>query len=263
MTQHSDSQPILEQPGVLEILFHPRPNPPSSGLRSPDLEIPVEPGITLGASFFPAHGRAPVIMLFHGNGELACEYESVASLYTDRGISLLVIDYRGYGFSNGRPSCAALLHDARVAYRLVPDLLSELGIESSRMFVMGRSLGSAAAIEIASRVRHKLAGLIIESGFAYTFPLIQRLGGPALARIDEKKEGFNNPGKMEHITIPLLVIHGEADHVIPVTDGMALHKHCKAHSKRFVKIPRAGHNDLLLRDAAAYFDAIAAFCLDG
>jgi pimeloyl-ACP methyl ester carboxylesterase len=251
---NGEEEGVLDDPAVRDVLFHPRPD--ASGRQTPDLEIPVARGVTLGASLFPADAHSPLIILFHGNGELASDYEGIAPAYNRLGVTLLVVDYRGYGFSAGKPTAASLLHDARVVYHDAPALLRDLELDCSRVFIMGRSLGSAAAIEVASRVRHKLRGLIIESGFSYTFPLIQRLGGPALTQSDEKRDGFGNLEKMEHVDIPTLVIHGEEDHIIPVTDGMALHRRCRAHQKNMLVIPHAGHNDLLMHDGNAYFRAI-------
>ena len=165
--------PILDDPRVVDVLFHPRPDTgPNSG---PDLKIPVTDTITLGANLYLAQESSPVIVLFHGNGEVASDYAAIAELYVERNITLMVVDYRGYGFSGGEPTGSALLRDARAAFHHVLPQLQDFGMSTQSMFVMGRSLGSAAAIEIASSVRHNLAGLIIESGFAYTFPLIQRL----------------------------------------------------------------------------------------
>jgi pimeloyl-ACP methyl ester carboxylesterase len=253
-TSNGDGHSLLDDPDVLNTLFHPRPD--VGDRQSPDLEIPVAAGVSLGASLFPAEADSPLIILFHGNGELASDYEDIAPAYNRIGVTLLVVDYRGYGFSTGKPTASSTLHDARVVYHDAPTLLHDLELDCNRVFIMGRSLGSAPAIDVASRVRHKLCGLIIESGFSYTFPLIQRLGGPALTHADEKRDGFGNLEKVEHVEIPTLVIHGEEDHIIPVTDGMALHRRCKSHDKRMLVIPHAGHNDLLMRDARSYFQAI-------
>lgn len=250
------SHAVLDNPEIASVLFHPRKAADRQATLTPDLLVPVTDRISLGASVFPASAEAPVVVLFHGNGELASEYEAIAPLYGDAGISLVVLDYRGYGFSGGSPGATTMLSDARTAFHLLPDLLADLGL-GGRLFVMGRSLGSAPALEIASTVRHRLEGLIIESGFAYTFPLVQRLGGPALAA-DEKRDGFDQLEKMERVSVPTLVIHGEEDRIIPVTDGRALHRHCRAREKRLLTVPGAGHNDLLVYGRDAYLQAVAA-----
>ena len=250
---------LLDRPDVLRVLFHPRPDlspKPGDGLL---VRVPVAEDIRLSGRLYKAEKGSPVILLFPGNGENASAYRGISVLYTGMGISLLVADYRGYGRSDGTPTASALLADAMAVYHAVHDILSEHGLDDSRLFIMGRSLGSAAAIEVASHAGNRIKGLIIDSGFAHTFSLIERLGGPSLANVSEKDSGFNNAGKMERVDGPTLIIHGEADVIIPHTDGKALFSHCGAHNKRFVSIPDGGHNDLLLTGGKLYFDAVREF----
>ena len=110
-----------------------------------------------------------MILYFHGNGEIASDYDTIAPFYTRLGITLFVIDYRGYGLSDGSPSGLRPDRGCLEAYTRAPEMLAERGLETRPLFVMGRSLGSAAAIEIVFRAKEQVAGLIIESGFAYTF----------------------------------------------------------------------------------------------
>jgi len=251
----------LDRPEILRILFNPRPDLFSKRDDGRDVSIPVAEGVQVGGRLHVAEKDSPLILLFHGNGEIASDYDGIAPLYNAMGISLLVADYRGYGRSDGTPTSSALLDDAVATYRSVRDILSEQRLDVSRLFIMGRSLGSAAALEIASRVKNEIRGLIIESGFAYSFALIERLGGLLPARMSEEEGGFNNAGKMRQVKVPTLIIHGEDDFIIPIADGKALFDHCKAEDKRFVSIPDAGHNDLLLRGREQYFGAIREFAL--
>jgi len=249
----------LDQGDVLTILFHPRHDFSPAPAGAYDVQIPVAENVKLGGRLYVAGKNTSVILLFHGNGEIASDYDDISQFYAQMEISLFVVDYRGYGKSDGTPTSSTLLSDAMATYRAVHDVLPKYGLNDSRLFIMGRSLGSAAAMEIASRAGDKVSGLIIESGFAYTFPLIERLGGPSLPNMSEKDDGFNNVGKMELVKVPTLIIHGEADVLIPVADGKALLDHCKSSKKRFVAIPKAGHNDLLFRGQKIYFDAIRKF----
>jgi hypothetical protein len=123
---------------------------------------------------------------------------------------------------------------------------------------MGRSLGSVPAIELAARYGDQLAGLLIESGFSDTFGLLARMGVRAQGA-EEGQDGFGNAFKMERVTIPTLVLHGERDVLIPPGDGQALHDHCAAEDKRLVLIPNAGHNDIMLVGMKQYFEAIHMF----
>lgn len=137
-------------------------------------------------------------------------------------------------------------------------LLGAYGLSPASIYAMGRSLGSAAAIEIAAQAGDNLAGLIIESGFADTFALLMRLG-VQLQGTDEDHDGFGNRAKMGRVTTRTLIIHGQRDVLIPPSDGAELHQACAAQEKHLELIPGAGHNDLMLVGMQQYFAAIQHF----
>jgi pimeloyl-ACP methyl ester carboxylesterase len=256
---------ILDQPAVLRVMFYPRRSWPGVSLVSnvQDGRVEVEPGVSVGYSLHLAEPQSPLILYFHGNGEVARDYDSIAPLYTDLGISLLVADYRGYGWSDGFPTASSLVHDALPIFEALEQMMQEAGSEVlSQVFVMGRSLGSAAAIEVAHHHQEAIAGLIIESGFAHTLQLLARLG-VILRDLDETQDVFANVTKIGQIGLPTLVIHGQADMLIPASEGVALYKSSAApdDEKQLVVIPGAGHNDLLAVGAATYFEAIRDFVL--
>lgn len=253
---------ILDRREVLDILFYPRKEILSQ--RSPacgvSVKVDVGDGIAVGGKIFVASPEAPVILYFHGNGEIAADYDSISPLYQQIGVTLFVVDFRGYGASDGAPSASALIDDAWTCFQQAPAVLAEHGIQTDQIYVMGRSLGSAAALEIGSRATTGLAGLIIESGFAYTFALIERIGFLQVPDAYETKDGFGNLEKISAIDVPLLLIHGERDWIIPISDAEALNEASSAQRKWFVRIPGAGHNDLMLIGQEDYFAAIANFC---
>jgi fermentation-respiration switch protein FrsA (DUF1100 family) len=254
------TSPVLDRPEVLRVLFYPRREeepafiPPSARV----VAFEVEPDLTIGGRLYPAGARAPAILFFHGNGEIAADYDGLAPLYTRLGITLLVADYRGYGTSGGSPTASHLLTDAVAIFGQVSHVLQGCGLTPPRLYVMGRSLGSAAAIEVALCAGEQLAGLIVESGFADTFGLLARLGLRVVGA-EEERDGFGNAVKMSHSHTPALVIHGQSDMLIPASDGQELYRRCAATGKKLVLIPGAGHNDLMLVGVAAYFAAIRAF----
>jgi len=262
------THPILDQPEVLRALFYPRrdyalaPIPPGVYL----VAVEVEPGVTIGGRLYPVAGEAPAILYFHGNGEIAADYDNIAPLYTRLGITLrqaqgrllLVIDYRGYGRSAGTPTASHLLADAVAVFDAVGHIFEGNALTPSRLYVMGRSLGSAAAIEVALHAREQLTGLIVESGFADTFALLARLGA-RVQGADEERDGFGNPAKMGQLTTRTLIIHGQDDVLIPASDGRELYRRCAAPDKRLVLIPGAGHNDLMMVGMSQYFEAIRTF----
>jgi alpha-beta hydrolase superfamily lysophospholipase len=251
---------LLDHPEILRALFHPRRESMNvlrpSGAHQVGLEV--EPGVIVGGRLYPAAPEAPAILYHHGNGEIAADYDDIAPLYTRMGITLLVMDYRGYGRSDGTPSAHNLLTDAVTVFDAVFGVLAEHDLAPARLVVMGRSLGSAAAIEVALHAGERLTGLIIESGFADTFGLLARLG-VRVQGADEEQDGFGNAAKMGRVTTPTLVIHGQADVLIPASDGQALYRHCAAPRKRLVLIPNAGHNDLMMVGMSRYLGAIRAF----
>ena len=253
---------VLDRPEVASVLFYPRRDVgvPRLATGVHTVRIPVSGDVALGGKIFTASDAGPAILYFHGNGEIASDYDTIAPFYTRLGMTLFVVDYRGYGLSEGTPSATTLIEDAWTVFGKAPELLASVGVAEGPLFVMGRSLGSAAALEIIDRTESAVQGLIIESGFAYTFPLIERIGFLPLAEAYEHKDGFGNLDKIARAQLPTLIIHGERDWIIPITDADALFEASPSKQKMFVRIPGAGHNDLMLVGRQAYFDALAQFC---
>lgn len=248
---------MLDLPEVLTILFHPRRGVDFT-TNGVSLPIEVEPRVSISAYLHIANETAPLILFFHGNGEIAADYATIGPVYSRLGITFLAVDYRGYGMSSGQPTTRSQLSDAVAIFDRLDDILVAHNLEPSNKYVMGRSLGSASAIEVAHQRGDQLAGLIIESGFANTFSLISRLGGLDIDA-DDATQGYGNTAKIEAIDLPTLVIHGEADYLIPASDGQTLYDRSGSTEKQIVLIPRAGHNDLMLVGMAQYFDAIHDF----
>ncbi|MGO9578982.1 MAG: alpha/beta hydrolase [Desulfobaccales bacterium] len=249
----------LDVPEVLLRLFHPRPEPRLAGDRTeaPDLLIPVADHVVVGARFHPAAAAAPTLLFFHGNGEIVADYDELAPFFCRQGLNFLPVDYRGYGRSTGTPTVSAMVRDCHEILAFVRRWLPEMGYPGLLM-VMGRSLGSASALELAAAYPEEIAALILESGFAYAGPLLQLLGVNMAAIGFQEKAGFRNIDKIRAYAGPTLVIHAEHDHIIPLSDGQALFDASAAPDKTLLKIPRANHNDILLQGFAAYMAAIQA-----
>jgi len=248
---------ILDRPEVLLFLFHPRPDMNTSvnagdGL---DLLIPVEDRIHVGARFHIRDKICPNILFFHGNGEIVSDYDDLGPIYNQLGINFLPVDYRGYGRSNGEPSVAGMMKDCHTIFTFIHEWLQENGHDGP-LFVMGRSLGSASALELASTHKAEIDALIIESGFALAAPLLKLLGvnAEAIGFIEEK--GFRNLHKIRLFHKPTLIIHAEFDHIIPFSDGQALYNASPAPGKKLIRIPGANHNDILFRGLSEYMDGI-------
>ena len=122
-------------------------------------------------------------------------------------------------------------------------------------------MGSACAIHIAHQHPDNFTGLIIESGFAHTIPLLARLGLP-VESLGDIPDPIGNIPKMQEIRLPLLVIHGERDGIIPVRQGQTLYDSSPAQHKMLLRVPHAGHNDLVAIAKGRYFNAIRHFVAD-
>jgi len=215
-------------------------------------------GADIGGYLHVHESSDSLLLFFHGNGEIAMDYDALAGLYLRGGASFWVVDYRGYGQSTGTPSYSAMLLDAEAVLRDVSRLAKTVGRSFRAVFVMGRSLGSASALYLAATQQEELAGLVLDSPFAYVARLVKRLGGPAL--VSTETAGIvDNLDRMRQCRLPTLILHGTADRIIPVSEAEELYDVCPSQAKRLVTIPGAGHNDLLLRGYQTYLSELHDF----
>ena len=247
----------LDRPEILMFLFHPRQEWGAfqSDGPSEDMLIEVDKDVAIGARFHAAGKDAPTMLFFHGNGEIVADYNDIGPLYTKMGINFLPADYRGYGRSNGKPTITAMMRDAHVIFDYALNWLKERGYTGPLM-VMGRSLGSASALELAANYSDDIDGLIIESGFAFARPLLMLLGIDMEAMGIREEDGFRNRDKIAGFSRPTLIIHGEYDQLLPLSEGKALYEASTAVDKRLLVIKGATHNDIFLRGMKAYMEAI-------
>lgn len=246
----------LDVPLVLSVLFHPRAD---YGLDAgPDgsvnIAIPVDDKVDIGARFHLAGPEYPNILFFHGNGEIVSDYDDLGPLYKRLGLNFMAVDYRGYGRSGGRPTVTDMMRDAHRVLAFVQRWLTE-NKHTGPLIVMGRSLGSASAIELAHHYPHQVKGLIVESGFAYGDPLLALLGVD-LNALKIKPGMFDNLDKIKTYHQPTLIIHAEYDHIIPFRDGQALYDAIEAGDKVLVKVPGANHNTIFAHGLEAYMSAV-------
>jgi hypothetical protein len=248
---------VLDRPEILMFLFHPRPEWGQTGSAETyeEVLIPVEPDVVVGGRFYLAGPEAASVLFFHGNGEIVADYEDLAPLYTRMGMNFLPVDYRGYGRSTGRPTITAMMRDCHVIFDFVQDWRGKHH-HTGPFIVMGRSLGSASALELIASYDRQIDGLIIESGFAYAGPLLEVLGISMKALGITEESGFRNVDKIRTFPKHTLIIHAEHDHIIPFSEGQALYRACPAMDKRLLMIPGANHNDIFLRGMSAYMEAV-------
>jgi fermentation-respiration switch protein FrsA (DUF1100 family) len=255
---HSDYS-HLDTPDVLLRLFQPRAEYGSSERpkSAVDILIPVEEDVVVGARFHMGAKSAPNVLFFHGNGEIVADYDELGPLYNRMGMNFLPVDYRGYGRSTGRPTIATVIRDCRVIFEFTKTWLEENGYTGA-FVVMGRSLGSASALELADQYKAQIHGLIVESGFAYTGPLLTLLGVNTTGFVEGK--GMRNLEKIKTWEKPALIIHAEFDHIIPFSEGQALYDACRSSDKTLLKIPGANHNDIFVRGLEEYMKGVKNLC---
>lgn len=187
-------------------------------------------------------------LVSHGNAEdLGVLLPFLQALYA-QGFSVLSYDYQGYGTSEGSPTESNTYADVQAAYKY---LIEKKKVPAKQIIVFGRSLGSGPSIELAAKL--PVGGLILEAPFLTTFRVITRI---PLFVIDK----YRNNDKIPHVKVPVLIMHGTRDEVIPFQHGAALAKLSRMKTD-FYPIQDAHHNDVLLIAGDAYWEMIHNYIL--
>jgi len=223
-----------------------------SGLPLEEVWIPVDEAVTVFGWFADAGQNRPVLLWCHGNaGNVSHRLENIRQLL-QRNISVFIFDYRGYGRSTGVPTEAGLYQDALASYDY---LIHQQRISSERLILFGRSLGAGVAGEVA--VQRPSAGLIVEGAF----PSIQAMsdhyyfGLPARWVMDLD---FNLAQKVRALHVPVLVIHGEQDSIVPIALGKKVFD--AAHEpKQWYVVSGAEHNNVPFVGGELYYREIGTF----
>ena len=187
-----------------------------------------------------AQQTAPTLLYFHGNGSNNGDLVEVAAIFHDLGVSVLLIDYRGYGKSSPVfPNETRVYQDAEAAWQY----LTKNRDEPQNIFVYGHSLGGAIAIELATR-HPDMAGLIVEGTFTSMRDMAKFISWLRIFPSDWLvTQHFDSISKIKSLSTPLLILHGSADDIIPVAMAKELFA-AALQPKELVIIPQANHNDL-------------------
>jgi len=236
-------------------LFHPSDHDTLAPPGARDLMVPVDPGAAIHVRIHQHAGAAATIVLFHGNGEVVADYDGFVRWYRDAGANLAVVEYRGYGRCDGMPSLRACLRDAMLVLRA---LRAELGENRIPLVVMGRSLGSFCALEIASSGEPLLDALVIESGIGDLDGFVRRRGyDPATDVTEQDREDFCPLRKARKVRVPTLVLHGECDDLVNPENARMVYEACGSTDKQLMFVPDRGHNDIFL--GQPYWPSLSAF----
>jgi pimeloyl-ACP methyl ester carboxylesterase len=239
------------------LVFQPSPG---IDLRISDLAVEGEEvrldseGVSIHGFYLPT-ARSPqtarAILFLHGNAGNASHRLPNAVELTRLGADVLLIDYRGYGMSDGTPSEAGAYADARAG---LAHLIEERGFPEQRIVLFGRSVGGAIAVDLARD--RGLAGVILESTFTSIADVARGMIGAPLAYLLRGR--FDSASKIDQIRVPLLFFHGDQDRIINDALGRRLFE-LAPEPKQFETISGAGHNDTVEVGGHPYFSRIAQF----
>jgi pimeloyl-ACP methyl ester carboxylesterase len=247
----------LDQPAVLDFIFYPRKDVRDPPRNAYDLSVKVDLRVAISCRFYLGDSRWPWIFYFHGNGEVVSDYDEIAPFYHQIKVNLVVADYRGYGASGGVPTLSDLVRDSHVLLSAVTEELTRKSFRQD-LWVMGRSLGSISALELAYQFPDRMKGLIVESGASSVVRVFRHLGIPAHG-VDLEKIDLECQKMVEKISVPALILHGERDTLIPVEEGKHVYNSIGSEKKQLVIIPSATHNDIMFVGLRKYFEAIQRF----
>jgi uncharacterized protein len=231
--------------------------PVDLGLDSQDVTLRTADGVTLAARVIPppkevTDAAAAWLLYFHGaSGNIGLlGYNEAWAQFRRLGLGVLAIDYRGYGQSAGTPSENGLYQDADAAWAY---LNKQLHVPPARIVIYGYSLGSAVAIDLATRV--PAAGLIVE-GALVSVPARAKELYPFLPAKWLARNRFTSVDKIAAVSMPKLFIHAREDADVPISHGQRLFRLARA-PKVFHDVA-GGHRDAHQVDPG-FFPGIARF----
>lgn len=222
--------------------------PRDYGLAEKDIFLTTQEGIRLHGWFFEALSPQATLLFFHGNAGNISGRLFKAKGWVEQGISVFLMDYRGYGKSEGKIEKAIdLLEDARTALGW---LEKEKGIPSERIILYGESIGSYPAITLAGE--KKFSGLVLEAPFT-TLLELARIHYSWVPEMLLKDFPLKNEEAIPRVKAPVFILHGDQDEVSPVKFGERLYELAPS-PKEFYVVQGGHHNDLPEVAQRAYFE---------
>lgn len=228
--------------------------PDQFGLTAKDVFVKTEDDVKLHGWFFPVKDSKICLLLFHGNADNISIRLPKAKAWVDRGASVLLLDYRGYGKSEGEIKTANdLVEDAKAGLAW----LKEQNYPSSQIILYGESIGSVPAIELAANEKFK--AIILEAPFTSLKDMAKLFYGMAPDFVLKDFE-MNNEEKIQQLKTPVLILQGTDDEVVPFSMGQRLFKKAPE-PKSFFEIKDGHHNDLPEKAGEAYYATPYDFAL--
>jgi fermentation-respiration switch protein FrsA (DUF1100 family) len=203
-----------------------------------------------GGALEPVEARATLLYLHGNGGNISHRYDFLEELVR-LPVNVLIIDYRGYGKSEGRPSEEGLYMDARAAWE---HLTTARGIPPARIVIFGKSLGGAVAIDLATKV--EACGLIVQSSFTSVADMAREVLPFVPPFVIRTK--MDSLSKIASVSCPKLFVHSQADEIVPYRLGRRLFDAARP-PKQFYEVKGAPHNLTNTIGGAPYYEALRAF----
>ena len=224
----------------LFLVYEPDPtrvDPAAGGLGAAVAEVTLQApdGVELIAWYAAAQPGQPTLLYFHGNAGNLLSRAGRMGEYLDKGRGMMMLSYRGYGGSGGKPTEANNVADARLAYKW----LVEQSVQPAEIVVYGESLGSGVAVQLAER--ETVGGVILDAPYTSIADVGARLY-PYLPVQTFILDRYDSLSRIARINAPLLIVHGDQDDLIPISMGRRLFEHAKE-PRQFSPIVGGGHAD--------------------
>jgi pimeloyl-ACP methyl ester carboxylesterase len=201
-----------------------------------------------------SHHSAPAVLFLHGNAGNISHRTPMARGLLRQGLSVLLLEYRGYGGSEGSPTEEGIYLDALAGY----DFLLEAVGDSRNIVVLGRSMGGAVAARLAAA--SSPGALILESAFTSLHDMARALypflPGFLFRRIRGR---FDTAEELRRVVSPTLVVHGVEDEIVPICMGRELFQVAQGAGSEWMEVPVAGHNDVFWLGGEKYFRVMGEF----
>jgi len=221
-----------------------------------DVFFPAKDGTRLHGWFVNGPDERAVVLWFHGNaGNISHRLHNLKKLHDALQIPIFIFDYREYGRSEGEISKAGTFSDAHGAFRY---LIDGKGFKTTSVLLFGRSLGTALAVDIASK--EQCLGVILEAAFTSTDDMMQRYF-PFFTPPSASSVKYDSMSLIDDIQSPILFVHGQLDQTIPVSMARRLFEKARS-PKEFYEIPGADHNDTYLVGGHEYFAVWQKFLMN-
>ncbi|MBN9227246.1 MULTISPECIES: alpha/beta hydrolase [Legionella] len=229
---------ILSYPLQRYLIYFPSPEQPNrNDFHAEDMhvvKIPVADGLSLNSWYKPAVDNKPTILYLHGNaGHIGFRMDLIRQFLSE-GLGVLLLEYRGYGGNLGKPTESGFYQDARAAMKF----LQQQGVQEHRIVLYGESLGTGVATQMATEF--PVCAVVLQSPYTSLTDLA-RFHYPWLPV--PLMDKYDSLSRIQKIHVPILMLHGKLDEVVPYEQGITLFNHANQ-PKKWIDFPEKGHQDL-------------------